>query len=735
MNRDRILARRLKRGELARPGSYWFSFVSFSLTVHLLLYAGLSGAAEDFIRNLPKPVPPKPPILYVELLFNAPGGIKGVQAATRPAALSNVPAGSRKPGKAAARPDTKDTEQATPTAKDKDAPPPTPTATPVRPLNPGVIKHAPRNERKSAATKPQPAKPVELPDTHAENTMPVPDTDGLVKADVKYRRFFEPSDDAVLMISGTEITEVPRTQPIYTKTVGKLAPKDKWVEPDFPAPAPELAPEPVTDVAEPDGFDNDRAEPVYPINELMPFSGVYALPGALAMMAEDTLAAQPGTSGAPPVMAVPDRESGRPGPLVMDYPQHQADRESAGHKQAAGLSAFMLADSGVIPFVSAVQVKAAPQPLDTRSINVKPKNVDKPANIPEPEKVSAPKPLVIEVALQESPSPPSVRITSPEAGDTARGLIDVAGVVTGDGVGSVLLWLGERRMELLIKDGSFGREVALERGRNAISVMCTDSGGRVSRDRVVVYYNPDAAGNAVSMSSPADGEVLDALVAKEAVLAGEVRGTGIDTVRLFYNNRILDVPVKDGKFSRKFSLEAEDNTVFAEATGRDGVTSRSEEVSFRVVNLLPKELTVRVDTELGQSVQVVTKWKPHPTQGARLKPEGEFTKSMIDTGEIAAVEVTPPGVYTVGLMYSLPPGEKREATFTVTLHGYDERRKQTRVIGPVTLSGKGYLPAVRVLMPEDLFWEDDHRFSGIVESSSGAMKFKNPEGISWTEED
>jgi hypothetical protein len=76
-----------------------------------------------------------------------------------------------------------------------------------------------------------------------------------------------------------------------------------------------------------------------------------------------------------------------------------------------------------------------------------------------------------------------------------------------------------------------------------------------------------------------------------------------------------------------------------------------------------------------------------------------------------------------------------EVTFEATVFGHDPARRKNRKIGPVSLSGKGNLNAVRLLLPEGVFWEDDSWFSGVMESGRTTTKYKMPEGIVWKERD
>jgi len=253
----------------------------------------------------------------------------------------------------------------------------------------------------------------------------------------------------------------------------------------------------------------------------------------------------------------------------------------------------------------------------------------------------------------------------------------------------------------------------------------------------VVNYSAAQRDPIISFISPQDGGIIDALYKKEMDISGTVDGEVSGNVRVYLNKAIQDVPVVDGRFRLTRLMESEVNTLYAETTSAGGKTSRSDEIHFRVVNLFPKDLTVLMETSGAGGMVMTHSWRPHPLSVDKSPGASgpAFNVSDTESGTITEVEDAGSGIFTVGASYDIPAGETADAVFHVTLYGYDPDRKAARSFGPFRLRGRGRLKAVRVLLPERVFWEDDAWFSGMIESGSGTTKFRQPEGISWTEED
>jgi len=734
-------ARRLKRGDLYHPGRYWSAFFAFSLVVHIAMLAGLAGAAESFISSLPRPKLPSPPVLYVSLFFQPPGEIGGTVPAAAP--LITLHAGKEKSAapvrsRAAAGNNRKAPAHVKNTVPPVTAPPgprPAPGKTApdlraTRKINPGPpVKLAMSSPLQTHATTPVAVKEAsQVSDVQDDGHIMTVEKDAVRM----YREFFEPSDNSIVVIKGTDITR-ERTDKPAQKPV-----QDIKHGPPSPSISDEEIAQPVTVPERVQHADVPDARPV-PLDIPEPFEGVYDLPEHFAEGYGKDTSQTPLDEAKPYRRAVVLASAERRYSIPMAEPNETAPISANGHTQVVdtmkALAAYLLADTGLAAYAT-VSPQVEPVPLVSHTLAGPTQVSPRSQAIPEPEARIPSKIIIVAEDPDEPDSPPVVSISAPAPGGTGQGLVDVTGVATGAGVRSVMLWHGDRKMEVLVKDGGFTKPVSLDYGKNVLVAVTADSAGRTARDRVVVNYRKAGTGLSVRINYPADGATVDAFKRKNLDIKGSVDGEGVETVRMYLNNSIMDIPVTGGAFSYRAPVEAEENTLFVEATDADGVTSRSDTVRFTAFNLHPMDLNVKVDMDGGRDgISLVRRWRPHPLAG----PDGPAGPSFIDSagygGLSAGAEKAVPGIYTVGVSHDIPPGKFVTATFRVTLYGYDESKKVTRTAGPVTLHGKGYLPAVRMLLPETVFWEDDGWFSGVVDSSSGTMKFRQPEGISWTEED
>ncbi len=571
--------------------------------------------------------------------------------------------------------------------------------------------------------------------------MPVFDAEN---ADRRYVEFFEPREGSITVIRATEKTtlakadisgpgpvmdmEKPVVHPIAKK------PSPPALEPELKNPAPlsgfsltAAADDAKQAAEEEDPLSGPRMEPLF--NFEIP--GPDLASDNAKKRAEGTYPALLGIKGLPNISV--ERSAVRlPGDMAEFFEALVAGYHPSGSRPEP-LENFTLtaAEHPIQPppefEVKTVRDEPAP-PAFVGSWSIKG------AELPEP--VTRKPPKIIEVSdyTGESAEPPFLAISNPAEGDTSKGLVEVRGEALGEGIESVLFVMGGIRRELLVSEGGFSTTVALEDGRNVLNASATDRYGRTAKTRVVVNYEPLDDGPIISFIKPMDGGIIDALKIRDIDITGAVKGAGVTSVRIYLNRTITDVPLTDGRFTLRALPEVEENTLFAEATGPGGKTSRSAEIKFRVVNLFPKDIAVVMETGGADGVTQVHRWRPRPDTDAKALPAPEFTDSTTANGHFTEVETAEPGIYTIGASYELKPGETVSATFHVTLYGYDPSSKKTRDIGPFVLRGRGYIPAVRVLMPECVFWEDDYWFSGIIESSSGTTKFKEPEGIVWSEE-
>ncbi len=248
---------------------------------------------------------------------------------------------------------------------------------------------------------------------------------------------------------------------------------------------------------------------------------------------------------------------------------------------------------------------------------------------------------------------------------------------------------------------------------------------------------PDAAQLSVTITSPADKSEIDALRDKTVTITGEVRGQGFGSVRVHLNNAVYEASAVGGKFSLRVRMDSEENALFAEVTDDSGGAARSGIVKFRALNLFPKDLVVKAGYKGAGHPVLDCRFKVHPLYEKR-QPGSAPPKFHIEDGAnggLAEVGSAPPGIYSFGAKCGPGSGAAFDAVFDVTLYGYDSGRKKVRRVGPVKL-GEGVRAApVRVLIPEGVFWDDDSWFSGIIEGGNGTIKYKEPDGLVWKEQD
>lgn len=783
------------RGNAIRTGRYWTSFMISSFLVHAVALTALSGAAESFLQSLGKPWPRPPSMVYVGLVFTPPRPMSGKAAPAPDRAITGERRQGARPGDTGAgkrpepdvaSPNKKQDKPEGPKlslagliapvtgkpksekpavgfergASDADGPERTSEEKkravlpvtrerqdeePVMTAGPELEPPARRRTQNGPAVPSRTVEPNVIKDRANSEDGPKPPEFAMEAVDRRYVEFFEPPEGSITVIKAAEETilaeaDIAEPGPIPDMEKPVVRPLHKKHEPSGtgpalkePAPLSGLSLGPLDDVTKTD-FETPEPEPAARVEPLINIDipGATLIKDGAAPRPENPYPALFGVKGLP-FISFDRRDAKLPANMAELFKSLLGEYAPSGSRPEP-LEDFSLT-------AREAPVRTPPElVLEARRDEKGPPGFAgswsiKGTEFPEPDTRKPPK--IIEVAdfTGETAEPPYIAITNPAQGDTDKGLVEVRGEALGEGVGSVLFRMGALERELLVSDGGFSATVALKEGRNVLSVSAADYYGRAVRSRVVVNYRPLDKGPIISFLTPGDGGIIDALKVKNIEITGSVKGGGADYVRVYLNRTITDVPLVDGLFNMRALPEAEDNTLFAEATGPGGKTSRSGEIRFRVVNLFPKDISVFMETVGSADVRLVQRYRPHPNVGGRAGPAPGFIDSPSGGGRLAEVESAQPGIYTVGAEYELGPGETARATFHVTLYGYDPARKKTRDLGPFVLRGRGYIPAVRVLVPECVFWEDDYWFSGMIESSSGTTKFREPGGIAWSEED
>jgi Glucodextranase, domain B len=211
-------------------------------------------------------------------------------------------------------------------------------------------------------------------------------------------------------------------------------------------------------------------------------------------------------------------------------------------------------------------------------------------------------------------------------------------------------------------------------------------------------------------------------------VTGIVSGEGINSVNLLVNDALWETPVQGGIFRTKVVLKEGENKISAAVSDASG---RKAEDSI-TVTYRPTDIIVRFTCP--QGCKLAYKWAPHPLGLGAGSPSPDEINIKEDTGSaVFSVRHAVPGIYTV--LLGNGASEAEEVSFEAALYGYDTAKHKARSYGPLKIQAKGELAAVKVLMPEGIFWDEDSWFSGIIRDGSVTTKYKMPEGIVWKEEE
>jgi hypothetical protein len=299
------------------------------------------------------------------------------------------------------------------------------------------------------------------------------------------------------------------------------------------------------------------------------------------------------------------------------------------------------------------------------------------------------------------------------AGTPGAGADRIAGVPSGTGEVTV---------------GGATGEVRSDSGTGTGGAATTEGGGPPSQGR------PGGRGpGGVAITTPQNGYQLSPDDPPIVVVRGQVEDPEISKVTLLVNARRVEVRVRDGKFH--YPLVIVDPTTKISAEISSSSTRTSEAI---VVHAAPNSLTTGVilldwgEVKPGGAIDMAATWR---ARADRL--DGQSTKLFVKQAPLPDdIPVTAfylrnmqAGVYTFMLGYrGLGGGTPFVPKFYLTSPGIPTAREMKSL----SLAGSGKLPAVRVLLPQAVLWDQDDWFTGRSEGSDTMTKFRD-DGTTWIE--
>lgn len=237
----------------------------------------------------------------------------------------------------------------------------------------------------------------------------------------------------------------------------------------------------------------------------------------------------------------------------------------------------------------------------------------------------------------------------------------------------------------------------------------------------------------VAITTPQNGYTLSPDEPPIVVVRGQVDDPEVSSIWLTANKRRIQVPVREGKFHYPLVVVDPATTISAELPTSSG--RRSEAVT---VHAAPDASTTGVvlidwgEAKPPGGVDMAVTWRARSDRldGPQMKL---FVKSATLPDDIPVsafyLRNMKAGVYTFTLGYrGLGGGTPFTPRFFLTSPGIPTARD----LKAVTVAGSGSMPAVRILLPHAVLWDQDDWFTGRSEASDTITKFRD-DGTSWIE--
>lgn len=263
-----------------------------------------------------------------------------------------------------------------------------------------------------------------------------------------------------------------------------------------------------------------------------------------------------------------------------------------------------------------------------------------------------------------------------------------------------------------------------------IEAIRTEASGTARFGHAALRAVPETG---IAIKSPSDGSVIDCLESSDITVAGVVKGK-VDKVKVYVNGVSYEASAANGSFKIKIPAQAEKNFIYAEGYDVYGDRCVSENVTCRIKNLNPVDMAVYSNCGSGDKLKFKYSWRSYPLKGKGGKErDNEFNISGGDNQKVLTVPHGARGIYTIGIENGSAGQERAEVR--VCLFPRDPGKRRVRKLAMISLGGGAAADKlVRVLLPEGVFWDDDGWFSGVLESTHGTIKYKQPEGIAWEED-
>ncbi len=198
---------------------------------------------------------------------------------------------------------------------------------------------------------------------------------------------------------------------------------------------------------------------------------------------------------------------------------------------------------------------------------------------------------------------PGISIVTPSVATVENAVQTITGVVNDPNIKNVTIAVNKIKYTVPVDKGYFKHDTKLNEGDNIIEVTGNDLYGNTFSDKIEVNFPKNQyVGPKVTITSPADGEIINLLDNPSVEICGTVSDPNITDARITGNHITMDTKVTNGYFSQKIVPVDKINSYVVEVKNSKGELGISEPVTIRTIGLKIYDIVIDLNWDVSDAI-------------------------------------------------------------------------------------------------------------------------------------